>query len=173
MIRIDAPPKDLLPQEDRGDEELIRRASVSALRLLGGRDYPSKKLFDKLSSRFGERAAAAAVARMAEYGYLDDGRYCAAMARKLYEAKGFAKRRVVEQLRQQGFEPQDIEAAVEFIDTDDDEGRALDIVLKRYGVPDSPSAEGRAARLLERMGYPPRVITGVLRRARELGQDEV
>jgi len=78
------------------------KALDSGLRLLAYRDHSKQELTRKLRERAGAELAEAAVERIAEMGLLDDRRYAARLAGELSERKGYAPRRVVQELIRRG-----------------------------------------------------------------------
>lgn len=114
------------------DSSQLLFAKNQALRLLSIRPHACQELYRKLSANWGEQAAAAAVSRMLELGYLDDRDFACRYARELAR-KGRARDRILRELMAKGIdrelaeevleeEPQDLEAA------------AAKVVLKNTGT---------------------------------------
>lgn len=77
-------------------------AKAYALALLSRRAYTEAGLYGKLVTRCDEETAAAAVARMAELGLLDDEDYGRRYLSDLIKLKGMSKRRALQELKRKG-----------------------------------------------------------------------
>lgn len=141
-------------------------AKARALVLLGIRAYTCQGLFEKLASDWGEEAAAAAVARMQELGYLDDEDYARRYARELAR-KGHAPARMLRELSQKGIDRQLAQSVLEERE-DDPELAAAKIVRRKY-LKDLQGEKGlrRAQNALARLGYRYDVIRAVLTHLQE------
>ena len=94
-----------------------RRAYAKGLWLLDARDYTERGMRDKLRD-FGEDAAAEAVARLVELGFIDDERYAARRAEILLTEQRLSRRQAREKLIFKGV-PRDLaEAAVDAVQAD-------------------------------------------------------
>ena len=89
-----------------------RRAYAKGLWLLSARDYTEKGLTDKLRRDFGEDAAARAVARLCELGFVDDERYAYDRAERLMAEGNLSARQATDKLRLKGVPRELAEAAV-------------------------------------------------------------
>ena len=112
----------------------VRRARDRALYLLSIKDYPAKKLLDKLTDADIDRTTAEdTVNRMIELGLVDDARYAERLARDLFTYKHFSARRIEQELRQKGI-ARDIaaDAVANFGGAEQDLQQAIDFLRKKY-----------------------------------------
>ena len=112
----------------------VRRARDRALYLLSLKDYPAKKLLDKLTEAGIDRTVAQnTVGRMQELGLVDDARYAGRLARDLFTYKHYSARRIEQELRQKGI-PRDVaaDAAANFSGAEQDLQQAIDFLRKKY-----------------------------------------
>ena len=129
----------------------LSRCKEHAAALLAYRAMSAGELERKLVEK-GESPenAAAAVARLAELGALDDESYARSVARH-YAAKGWGPARVREELRRR-FVPREFweDAMAET----DDEGETLDRLLRRrLRDPSDPAERRKAADAMRRRGF--------------------
>lgn len=130
------------------------RAVELALRLLNRRERSVEEVRRHLERKGVEpEAVDAAVARLAELGYLDD----AALARRFAEDRraldGWGRERIGRRLRALGVEPDALEAALGERDEDVELEAALAVLERRVSPPTDDRARRRALGLLERRGY--------------------
>jgi len=95
-----------------------------ALRALGQRAHSSNELRQKLARRAQSPSDLnAALAKLREYGFLDDGKFSDAFAAARLQNRGFGRVRVLRELRSKRVAPSLAERAVEkaFSGTDEDE----------------------------------------------------
>ncbi|MGY0611378.1 MULTISPECIES: regulatory protein RecX [unclassified Luteimonas] len=129
-----------------------------ALGLLVRREHSRKELARKLEARGVESAEAeAAIERMAEAGWQDDGRFATGLARMRAEA-GYGPLRIRAELGTHGLGGEIIEAAFEALaesGADDWRANARRLVQRRHGpaVADDPVLRRKAADLLFRRGF--------------------
>ncbi|MEN1939592.1 regulatory protein RecX [Luteimonas sp. MJ246] len=129
-----------------------------ALALLVRREHSRKELARKLEARGVEAGQAeAAVERMAEAGWQDDGRFAAGLARMRAES-GYGPLRIRAELGTHGLGGEDIGAAFEALaesGADDWRARARDLARRRYGaaLAHDPVLRRKAADLLFRRGF--------------------
>jgi regulatory protein len=103
-----------------------------ALRSLGARAHSVGELRRKLERR-AERAedVQPALARLKQYGYLDDQKYAEAIAASRLENQGLGKARVLEDLRKRQVAPVLAEKTVEDAYRDTDEVQLIQAYLRR------------------------------------------
>lgn len=107
-----------------------KTAEGYALWLLEKRDYSEKSLFDKISEKYDEKDAAEAVAKMMEFGYVNDEKYARRLAVKYFSAYG--KKRVVEELYKKGIDREIAEIAIEDVyDRDASAHKAAELIKKK------------------------------------------
>lgn len=129
-----------------------------AMGLLVRREHSRRELARKLEARGVEGAEAeATVARMAEAGWQDDGRFAAGLARARALA-GYGPLRIRAELATHGLGEDAIRAAFEALaesGDDDWRARARDLVERRHGagVAGDPALRRKAADLLFRRGF--------------------
>ena len=134
------------------------RAREIALRLLTHSPRSCAQLREKLVARdVDPDLADSLIARYVEVGLLDDASLAAQIARTRHAERGLAPRAIRLELQRKGFEPADIEAALEPIpDVSDD--RARELARKRWDSLASATPEARVRRvvgMLARRGYSP------------------
>lgn len=103
-----------------------------ALRALGGRAHSINELRQKLDRR-AERAAdvAGVLARLKEYGYLDDKRYAEAVASWRKDSQGLGRARALRDLRSRRVAPAVAEKAVAEVYSEADEVAMIEAFLRR------------------------------------------
>ena len=104
-----------------------RRCFNRALNILARREHSEKELFDKLSRADGADAAAAAVERVKQLGYLDDSRYAKLLANELSERKGMSERGILQELLRRGVARETAEEALG--ETELDEHDKIELLL--------------------------------------------
>lgn len=149
-----------------------------ALRALSARAHSIAELREKLLQR-AERAedAASVLARLKQYGYLDDERFAETFSAARLENEGLGKFRVLHDLRKRRVAPRVAERAVERAYRDTDEIEMIEEFLRRKyrkepidQVLAEPKGLASAYRRLRAAGFRPGNILQVLRRlAREPG----
>ena len=153
------------------------RARDIALRSLTQSPRSCAQLREKLISRDVEpQLADSLIARYVEVGLLDDAGLAAQIARTRHAERGLAPRAIRLELLRKGFEPHDIEAALEPIDDAIDD-RAKELARKRWDALASVPPEVRTRRvvgMLARKGYAPSSAFAVVKdwqRADKAGVD--
>lgn len=130
-----------------------------ALRLLSGRSLTLGELRMKLRARAANRAdVEPAIARLKEYGYLDDRRFAETFARLRVENQGVGRYRVLRDLKSRRIAPQIAEKAVAEAYRDVDEDALIrDYLARRLRRRDpadlTPSRLASLYRLLLRAGF--------------------
>jgi len=134
------------------------RAREIALRLLTHSPRSCAQLREKLIARDVEPTVAEAlIERYVEVGLLDDAALAAQIARTRHAERGLAPRAIRQELQRKGFEPADIEAALEPIPQAIDD-RARELARKRWDALAHVAPEARVRRvvgMLARRGYSP------------------
>ena len=124
-------------------------ARKKALSLLERRDYGSAELTAKLIEKGAEPSdAEAAVARMVEYGFVNDENYAAMVARH-YSAKGYGPARVREELKKRKLDRELWDAALEEMPDNSDAAYAL-FASKLRGASDRDAVRKASAALIRR-----------------------
>jgi Uncharacterized protein conserved in bacteria len=150
------------------DESQRRRAKAKAVSLLSYRDYSRRELTEKLSRDYGEEYAASAADDLEEIGALNDSRYAGELVRRLITQKRYGKRRIRQELRMKGIDPDTAEEAL--AEYEPDERGAIAELLNRKYARDLSDEKGirRAVAALQRYGYDAQDILYVIREMRDL-----
>lgn len=122
-----------------------RKAADKALEYLSLRDYASGELYQKLLARFDEHSAAAAVAKAADLGLLNDEQFARHRARYLLE-RHKSRREIARHLAQKGIGRETADAVLE--------------ELFQPAQPDGPGPEAAAALALLRKSYARKLAEG-------------
>jgi len=153
------------------------RAREIALRALTHSPRSCAQLREKLISREVDPALAdSLIARYVEVGLLDDAALAAQIARTRHNERGLAPRAIRLELQRKGFEPADIEAALEPIPNTIDD-RALELARKRWESLSNVTPDARVRRvvgMLARRGHAPSSAFAVVKdwqRADKAGVD--
>ena len=156
--------KRILPAGESGALMAEMTTKQRALKMLDRRDYARAELQKKLVEK-GEppEAAAEAVERLAELGFVDDARYAALVVRQ-YAGKGYGAKRVRMELQRRGV-PRELwdEALTQMPDQSD----RLDCLLRqKLGGDFDRASIKKATDALARRGYAWDAISAALERLR-------
>lgn len=134
------------------EEKLVRERALS---LLAAREYTEKQLYDKLIQRGAdEELAAAALLRMQELGLIDDADYACRAAADMAHLRGYAPRRIGQELRRRGIGEEEAAAALEALEEEDPQPRIAALLLSRYArLWEDEKIRRRAVAALQRLGY--------------------
>ena len=138
----------------------LRRAKDRALQLISMRDHASGELYRKLSEKFDEPTAAAAVAEMCRLGLVDDAAFAVRRAAYLAQ-KGKSRREIGQLLAGLGICREDREAALEQL-PDGEEDTLRRLVEKQYKSKLAVGKRDTVAAALARRGYSGALIRRVL-----------
>lgn len=109
-------------------------------------------------------AAVAALDRFEELGYIDDADFAQRWVRSRAESKGLTRRVLKMELRQRGVSDDDMELALEQIDSDDERCAAVEFATRKVrsmsGL-DDEKKKRRLASALMRRGHSPGVALAV------------
>jgi len=136
-----------------------------ALDLLARRAHSRAELGRKLSERGYEGdELEATLERLSEARLLDDRAYAERQTERMLQGKGFAPRRIAQELRKRGVESEDIDAAVDSLE-DYDPREAIAALLERKFARSLDTEQGRrrTVNALVRMGYGWGDIRGAMR----------
>ncbi len=149
-----------------------RRCFNRALNILSHRDHCEKELFTKLARQDGEAAAAAAVEKVKELGYIDDERYAKALSKELAERKGYSERAIKAELIHRGIDRYTAENALE--ETTLDECAKINILLNGKYRRKLSDEKGRKQvfNALLRLGYSYGEIRSAMRDYDEFNEDD-
>lgn len=140
------------------DEEYTR-ASKRALYLLGGKDYCTGELYDKLLSNYSADTCKRVIARMMEYGYLDDEAYAKKLARSQIIVKKHGRQRALFEMTRKGLSREICENALAEYDNEDLRAEIAELVRKKYigkldrENPDWRHEQQKVIAALARRGY--------------------
>ncbi len=120
--------------------------------------------------RVPEAAAQAVLARFAEVKLIDDAMFARAWVESRHIGRGLAGRALGAELRQRGVAQQDIQAALEDLDPDQELATARELVARRLAATakmPTPARMRRLVGMLARKGYAPGLAYRVVREALE------
>lgn len=138
---------DLIAGSDR------KRAKEKALWLLSHRSHTKAELLEKVARSTSAEAAKEAVARMGELGMVDDADYGRRYALELAERRGYAARRIIQELRRKGIETALIEEIIEGLELDASEQIRTLLDRKYTRALLSPNGKSKVIASLQRYGY--------------------
>ena len=138
--------------------ELKKQAELSlafdsAMRMLSLRAHSEYELRHKLLQKFPPDAVNAAIEKLHSLGLLDDEKFALLYASELYEKKGYAKKRILKELKNRGIASQIAENAINSLDIDKEIGIIKVIEKYRINEQSTPKEKDRVIRRLLNMGY--------------------
>ena len=113
----------------------------------------------------GEAIITAVVARLREYGYLDDAAFAETYARLRQQNEKLGQRRVTQALNQKGIAAETVREAVDarYADTNEETLAREHLERKRIKKPENPKETARVMRRLVTAGFSTGVIYKILR----------
>jgi regulatory protein len=150
-----------------GDPDSVIAAEDVALRVLAAAAQSASGLRRRLEQRgFSAEAAAAATARMAELGYVDDTALASSISARR-QRTGHGRMRVAAELRSRGVDDAAISATLDGVDAGAERAAALRVGrrLAERASRDIADRQGRQrlAGALQRRGFDTETVTWVLR----------
>lgn len=150
-----------------------------ALRVLGQRAHSANELKRKLSARAASRSdVTAAMAKLRDYGFADDTKYCEAFASSRLQNQGFGRLRVLRELRAKQVAPTIAEKAVEkTFDGIDERGLIEAFLARKYRgknlsvLLQEPKHLASAFRKLRTAGFTTAASIAALRRYSQLAHE--
>lgn|SRR5690554_1025467 len=143
------------------------RAREIAIRLLTHSPRSAAQLREGLLKREVEPdVVEEIIERYREVGLLDDPELAATIARTRHRERGRSRRAVRQELQRKGFEPEDIDAALEQISDDDEHAVARELAVKRWNQLEGVDRDKRVRRvvgMLGRRGYSPSLAFALVR----------
>ncbi|MBR5371176.1 MAG: regulatory protein RecX [Oscillospiraceae bacterium] len=137
-----------------------RRTFEYALHLLDRRGYSSRELYDKLmaAQKADETASQRAIARLTEYGVLDDARYAAQLAELYIVSRKYGLHRAAAEMRKRGLSSDEIEDALApYAETESVQEQLSVLLKKKYAQrltdPDDRHARELVTASLIRRGF--------------------
>ena len=136
--------------KNQGEQSL---AFDSAMRMLSLRAHSESELRHKLSQKFPVEAVSHAIEKLNSLGLLDDEKFALLFTEELYRRKGYAKKRIIIELKNRGIDSQIAENAINSLDIDTEIG--IIKVIEKYKINEqsSPKEKDRVIRRLLNMGY--------------------
>lgn len=156
-------------------EDARRQALDAALRLLGHRPRAEQELRERLTRRgFPAEAVAAALARLRDYGYVDDAAFARAWVESRTGAAARGRRLLLHELRAKGVDPEIAARTLAEVPDELEVARALAEKKARAlrGL-DASTFRRRLGAYLHRRGFTTEVIASVVRQlSRREGDDD-
>lgn len=143
------------PDPELAREERVQRALELGYRYLGHRDRTCQEMRTHLRRKeVREAEAEAAIETLIRQGYLDDARFAQRFAEDKRALDGWGAERITRRLRELGVEAEDVTAAVDARDREDELDAAIGILHAKLRRPPADDRErNRALGLLARRGY--------------------
>lgn len=144
-----------------GEQAALQAARTIAFSLLARRDYTEAELRQRLRRRgVADMIAEAVLGELSASGYVDDRRFAAAWVAARGAGKGLGRRRLRQELRQKGIDPDESEAALAGYDAETELATAIETAARRLRqYPPAQTAEElvrqrhRLAQFLQRRGF--------------------
>ena len=151
---------------DADPDARLQRALDLAFRYLGRRDRTVAEVRRHLEAKRCEPAAIdAAIAELSEQGYLDDAGYAQRFADDRRRLDGWGPERIERRLRALGIRGEELAAALDRRDAEDELDAALALLARRFPEPPAtPRDAQRALGMLVRKGYGLELAHDALRR---------
>ena len=151
---------------DADPDARLQRALDLAFRYLGRRDRTVAEVRRHLEAKRCEPAAIdAAIAELSEQGYLDDAGYAQRFADDRRRLDGWGPERIERRLRVLGIRGEELAAALDRRDAEDELDAALALLARRFPEPPAtPRDAQRALGMLVRKGYGLELAHDALRR---------
>ena len=131
----------------------MQEAKNYAMRLLSGRAYTKKTLCEKITARFDEESAEAAVTRMEELGLINDADYARRYAADCLNLKRYSLRRTAQALHQKGIDRHIIEDTLAEMEFAPEQSVARLLERKYPKWQEDEKNKTRAVNALVRLGY--------------------
>ena len=125
----------------------------SAMRMLSLRAHSRYELQHKLSQKFSPEGVRAAIEKLEQLQLLDDEKFALLFAEELHSRKGYAKKRILVELKNRGIPSQIAENAINSLDIDKEIGIIKVIEKYRINEQSTPKEKDRVIRRLLNMGY--------------------
>ncbi|MDD7464970.1 MAG: regulatory protein RecX [Actinomycetaceae bacterium] len=155
----------------RTEEDWQRYARETVYRLLGVRDRSVGELRSALKKRdVPEAIAEQVIAAFVDSGLVDDAKFAQSFVRARFSGKTISRRSLAAELRKRGISSDDIDAALEQIDSDDEEEAATAFALRKVSSMQALPIQVAHRRLygaLARRGFSTATIVRACERALE------
>jgi regulatory protein len=164
----------------RGTQDPEARARQICLRLLTAAPRTRAQLAQAMH-RGGvpDEAAEAILARFTDAGLIDDAAFARAWVESRHHSRGLSRRSLSAELRHHGVQNEEIRAAVDALDPEQEVATARHLVERKLASTRGRPPEKRArqvAGMLARKGYPPGLVFRLIREAMQqegAGLDEL
>ena len=147
------------------DQESVARAI--ALRLLTSSARSRSQLAEAMARKdVPDDVAQRVLDRFTEVGLIDDAEYARMVVRTRHAERGLSRRAIAVELRRRGIDDELAGAALEQVDSDDEETAARQLVRRKLRSTAGLDAQTRARRTfaaLGRKGYPPGLVARLVR----------
>ncbi|WP_081844641.1 regulatory protein RecX [Cellulomonas sp. URHE0023] len=147
------------------DQESVARAI--ALRLLTGAARSRAQLAEAMARKEVPDAVAEKVLdRFTEVGLIDDEEFARMLVRTRHAERGLSRRAIAVELRRKGIDDELAAAALDEVDSDDEEIAARALVRRKLAATSTLDVQTRARRTyaaLGRKGYPPGLVSRLVR----------
>lgn len=142
--------EELLSLKEEGDSSM---AFDSAMRMLSLRAHSEEELRRKLSAKFPKVSVDFAIEKLSGLGLIDDEKFACLLAEELSERKGFAKKRILFELKNRGIDTESAQNAVNALDIQEKIG--IIKVIEKSGINENSTKKekDRVIRRLINMGY--------------------
>ncbi len=151
-------------QDDANPEQVAR--AILLRRLNAAPRTESELRGDLLRRGIPEDVADRVLERFAEVGLIDDASYAQQWVEARRRTRGTARAVLRQELRRKGVDDEDVQAALETIDPEDERERARELVRSKARAASRLDPAARMRRfsgMLQRRGYPASVAFGVVR----------
>ncbi|HOA34327.1 MAG: regulatory protein RecX [Clostridiales bacterium] len=138
------------------NEKTKAAALNKAMRLITLRMHSRGELVQKLKREFDGEAAEYAADELENMGLINDAEFSSLFGEELFERKGFARARIIDELKSRGVSSDTARAAVEFISDEDEFKRLIVLIEDSFSANLSDEKERR------------RVINNLIRRGYKL-----
>jgi len=151
------------------ERDVLRRAHVQAVKLLGRRDHSRFELSQKLLRRdYAAKSVSATLDELERLGYLDDSRFAANLAEQRL-ARGYGPRAIAAKLNERGIDSTHVQIALEGLNAD-----WLEVAVTALGrrfdntviADTSNHQEARVARFLAGRGFSRQISLRALQQIR-------
>jgi len=128
--------------------------------MLAARDCSEHEIRARLAAS-DDAVLAGVIARLRDYGYLDDERFTRGLCERLAR-RGYGSERARAELANHGIDHERIEAAVAEMAVADGERAQQQLERRLGGMPRTPGERVKAARFLHNRGYSEEVVLAIV-----------
>nr|WP_245627558.1 recombination regulator RecX [Actinomadura oligospora] len=154
-------------EQSAGDPEA--KAREICLRLLTGSPRTRAQLADALRRKdIPDEVAEQVLGRFTDVGLIDDEAFAQMWVQSRHAGRGLGRRALAAELRRRGVDNEIVSEAVEALDSEQEERRAYELVMRKLSATRGVERTKRVRRLvgmLARKGYPPGMAYRVVKEA--------